>query len=94
MKTEKDFLTRDEILYLYSFIASKLISHEKDHRVFYKDIAEETLNKIIHTFPNGAWADSSLYLLGTLAYHEGKYKNAEEIFISLAQDYPHSKSET
>lgn len=77
-----------ESFYLHALIASQLATWEPGDK--FADIAENSLRKISSDFPKSSWFPQSLYLLGSVLYHKKQYPQAEQVFLKLTLDYPHS----
>lgn len=71
----------DEIYYLHAQIAA----HIADWLV-----AENSLVKGLSLYPKGSFADAMILLRGTISYSQGKYEEAEAVFVKLSEDYPSS----
>ena len=75
---------KEEVLYLRGLMASHLDENTS------LQTAEETFSTLIANYPQGQYADSALYGLGTLAFRAGNYEKAEHYFVTLAQNYSQS----
>lgn len=79
---------RDELLYLQSLVASRLLYEDKLEE--FLSVSQETLVELIDHFPEGAYVDSALHLLGTIYFRQGSYDKAERAFTRLSVSYPKS----
>jgi TolA-binding protein len=66
-----------------------LIAQEDDTDDFHS-LAEQVIKETLERFPEGKQTDATLLLLGTHYFHQGKYKEAEPVFATLAKQFPES----
>lgn len=76
---------KEEILYLRGLVAS----HLGDEESF--AVAKISLSLVFSQFPEGSFADASLYVLGSLYYAREAYGDAMQCFLQLAEHYPASQ---
>ena len=70
----------DELFYLQAQLTARR----------YPDKVESQVNDLIHRFPQGRFADSALYLLGTEQYRRGDILPARETWERLTTAFPQS----
>lgn len=78
----------DEIFYLHALFALELKEIEQEEK--FAQIAEDSLEAGLASYPNGKFADALLYLKGISLYRKEHLQEAMQIFIQLAESYPTS----
>ncbi|MCB1135407.1 MAG: tetratricopeptide repeat protein, partial [Chlamydiia bacterium] len=80
---------QDELLYYRGLIASYLMPYGEAEEL--KQLAMESLNRVVEQWPEGSYAADAYNVMGSVHVLSGDYASAEQVYLTLARDYPYSE---